>query len=122
MKPGAKRSEQAQIYTLMLQGFSAKQISKQIKVYPDTVEKFMKAFEKDPKKVPRSARMEKVKEGMPEIKGMNNIQAVQAIVQEGKNENIALQNRVAELEAAMAEMRSAAPPNTGDTKDVFDGE
>ena len=101
MKPGANRSDQLQIFRLMHQGYTAKQISHQIKVYESTVKNFMKAF-KDSKNHPQTTSFAQAKQGMP--KHPSPMAGARAASEEEitglKKENDALKARLDALEAA----------------------
>lgn len=112
MKPGAKKREQVQIYRLMQQGFSAAQISSQIKVYKSCVEGFMKHFE-DPKNVPRTSGFAEVKDGMPAAAGQGR--NLQSELANSQAENSALASRMAALEAKFDGLTT--PTEIGDDDD-----
>ncbi len=107
MTPGANRTKQAQIYRLMTQGFTADQISRQVKVYKNCVEHFMKHFS-DPKNLPKTSAMSAIKEGLPRVPGQG------ITLDESRVENRALLARIEALEAANTVMPMQT---TGDDDD-----
>lgn len=64
MKPGARKSEQAKIYKLMLQGYDAEQISRQLQITEDCVAGFMEHF-RTTKSLPKTAAFRDIKKNTP---------------------------------------------------------
>lgn len=122
MKPGAKRKEQAMIYNLMQQEYSAKQISKMIQVYETTVQKFMDHF-KDPKNLPKTSAFSAIKDGMPELKALANVNTagLERDLARTQSANEALTARIEALEALLAPPTNVQKANAGDFLDG-DGE
>lgn len=108
MKPGANKSDQLQIFRLMHQGFTAKQISHQIKVYETTVQNFMKAY-RDSKNHPQTTAFAQAKQGMP--KHPSPVAGARAMAEDElagvRKENAELKARLDALEAKAAQTESS---------------
>ncbi len=116
MKPGAKKSEQTQIYKLMYQGYDADQISRQLKIYKITVEKFMTSFKDSKKPLPQTSAFAEIKEGMPRLAGQGRVSGLQTMLANEQSANSALLARIEALEA------KATPTPTQTVTPATDGE
>ena len=109
MTPGANKSKQLAIYKLMQQGFDAGQISRQVKVYKDCVERWMEHF-KNAKALPQTSAFAEIKEGMPRIPGHGRVSGLMTALENSQASNAELVRRINEMDAEILKLKAGSGP------------